>query len=109
MALSLVFYALAVLNVFFSAQVFGGAPDLGGLAAVVPIVLVASLLPISIGGIGLAEWAYVVCLAQIGVPEEEALAVALVLRAKIVVLGLLGGIVFLALRHEPPPVSSEAA
>ena len=109
MALSLVFYALAVLNVFFSAQVFGGAPDLGGLAAVVPIVLVASLLPISIGGIGLAEWAYVVCLAQIGVPDEEALAVALVLRAKIVVLGILGGFVFLALRHEPPPASSEAA
>ena len=33
MLLSLVFYAFAVLNVYTSAQVFGRAPDLAGLAA----------------------------------------------------------------------------
>lgn len=99
MALSLAFYALAVGNVWASAQVFGRAPDLAGLAGVVPIALVVALLPISVGGVGLAEWAYVVCLGQIGIPADEALAVALVMRFKNIVLSLLGGALFVLQRE----------
>ncbi|MEA2625081.1 MAG: glycosyltransferase 2 family protein [Candidatus Binatota bacterium] len=100
MGYSFGFYALAVLNVYYSAQVFGQAPDLAGLAIVVPIVLVVSFVPISVGGLGLAEWAYVVCLGQIGVPAAEAVAVGLVLRAKIMLFGVIGGVLLVSHRWE---------
>lgn len=111
MALSFAFYGLAVLNVYYSAQVFGRPPDLAGLAVAVPLVLIVSMVPISLGGVGLAEWAYVVGLGQIGLPENEALAVALFLRLKILLLSAIGGILFVALRSEPaaPPNAQEIA
>jgi hypothetical protein len=107
MFLSGVFYAAAVGNVFFSAQVFGQAPDVSGLVVAVPVVLVVSLVPISVGGVGLAEWAYVFCLGQIGVPAHEALALGLFLRAKTVLLSLVGAVLFATLRFGPAPVKAE--
>ena len=107
LALSIAFYVLAVLNVWVTVRIFGPAPDLAALAVVVPVVLVVSLVPVSIGGIGITEWAYVVCLGETGIPAEIAAAAALFLRLKGVLLGLLGAALLAGMRWDardaPPP------
>jgi uncharacterized membrane protein YbhN (UPF0104 family) len=65
------------------------------LLAVVPAVLVASYLPVSISGIGVREVALVELLGQAGVPAASALTVSLLILAVNVVLSLAGGGVYL--------------
>jgi glycosyltransferase 2 family protein len=65
------------------------------LLAVVPAVLVASYLPVSISGIGVREVALVELLGPVGIPAEGALTVSLLILAVNVVLSLTGGLVYL--------------
>jgi uncharacterized protein (TIRG00374 family) len=62
------------------------------LALVLPAIWVATMLPISVGGIGVQDAAYVVLLAQAGVPAPVALAASLldhVLSRAPIAIGLL--------------------
>lgn len=76
--------------------------DAGVLRAVylgVPIVLVASMLPVTIGGLGLRESLFVVVLAPFGVSSERALTLAVVWLASNLVVGAAGIVVMLAERR----------
>jgi uncharacterized membrane protein YbhN (UPF0104 family) len=58
------------------------------------VVVVLTLLPISIGGVGVREGVLVVTLATFGVPAHEALAFSiLVFATTILAPGLAGGVV----------------
>lgn len=77
-----------------------GTPDL--LRAIylgVPIALVASTLPVSLGGHGLRESLFVVVLGPFGVSAERALALSLVWLAANLFVGLLGLVVMLTERR----------
>ncbi len=91
LVLSVVFYALAALNIYFSARAF--RVDLGLLEAglVTPAVLVVALLPLTLGGLGLTEWAYLFTLGKYGISPAASLSTALLMRMKNVLLGLVGG------------------
>jgi uncharacterized membrane protein YbhN (UPF0104 family) len=56
----------------------------------VPIALVASMIPITVGGLGLRESLFVVVLEPFGVSAERALALSFVWLASNVLVGLLG-------------------
>ncbi len=64
------------------------------MALVVPLVTLSSLLPISLGGIGVKEGAFVVCLSALGLSREAALSIALLNRLMLVALALAGGLLF---------------
>jgi hypothetical protein len=70
--------------------------------ALTPVVLVVAMVPLSLGGIGMTEWAYLFTLGSFGVAAPAALSVALLMRLKSLMFGLAGGIAFLGsnLRHE---------
>ncbi|MCA9541447.1 MAG: flippase-like domain-containing protein, partial [Myxococcales bacterium] len=81
--------------------------------AVVPLVLVASALPVAIAGLGPREVAVVALLGAFGVAQPQALALSLSYWAALMLLALLGGLVQLvwgisladgqsALSAEPP-------
>ena len=60
----------------------------------VPLMLLLFMIPISIGGIGLQEWAYFFVLSMVGVPAAVGLSLGLIFRARTIGFGLLGGIIY---------------
>lgn len=61
----------------------------------IPITAFATLLPISLNGIGLRESAFVVAFAQIGVASEQALTLSLIITLFTMCMSALGGIFYL--------------
>lgn len=61
----------------------------------VPLVSLSLLLP-SVGGLGVRELTYVGLFGLIGVPEEKAFALSILVYAINVVTGLIGGVIYLA-------------
>ncbi|AMA58819.1 lysylphosphatidylglycerol synthase transmembrane domain-containing protein [Bradyrhizobium sp. CCGE-LA001] len=62
----------------------------------IPPVVLLTAVPISISGWGVREGAMVACLGLAGVPSEQALSVSLLLGAISVIIGLVGGVIWLA-------------
>lgn len=107
MILSVIFYALTVLITYTGCLVFGVRLPLISVAAAVPILLILFLVPVSIGGIGLQEWAYTFVLGALGVPPAVGLSVGLIYRARSVAFGLVGGAIYPFVSH--PSVHSRPA
>lgn len=87
---SLLWNVGATLNVYLSARALGGDVSFAGLLVTVPLILTITMVPISLGGIGLSEWAYMFAFTQIGVGAPLGLSVALLLRVKSILTGGLG-------------------
>jgi hypothetical protein len=95
LALSVMFHVFTIVNTQASCWALGLDADFIDLAVVVPVVLSISAIPISMNALGIMEGAFVFFLALAGLGAAEALSVALVLRAKNLLLALLGGLLFL--------------
>lgn len=61
----------------------------------IPLVTTASMLPVSLSGLGLREGAYVYFLSLIDIPEAEALTFAFGWLFIVAVAGLIGGLILL--------------
>lgn len=57
------------------------------------LVGVLTMIPISIAGLGIREATFVVVLGQFGVPGDQALALSLLLFSRILVYGIVGGVI----------------
>jgi len=64
------------------------------IALAVPVVTLSSLLPISVGGLGVKEGAFVASLSALGLTVEGALSIALLNRLVSLAVALSGGILF---------------
>ena len=91
---SLVFNFLAVVNVWVTTLALGSRLTFIELVVAVPIILLIMNLPISIGGIGLMEFAYSFVLALFGAPAAIGLSTALIMRAKNLIYAGLGGLIY---------------
>jgi hypothetical protein len=91
MGLSALFYLGAAVNVLVSARAFRA--DLGPVAALLatPVILIVSMFPVSIGGLGLSEGAYVFALGAYGLSPAVGLSTALLIRLKGILTGMAGG------------------
>lgn len=100
--LSLAFHLLTIVNTAAVAYAVGweGVPW-GDLFVVVPLILLVGAIPISPQGLGIQEGAFLYFLHAVGATTGQALAVALVLRAKSYVLALCGGLLWLSLPRTP--------
>lgn len=67
----------------------------------VPLIMVLMNLPISVGGIGLAEFGFTVVFGAMGVAPETALAAVLLLRLHTFYMAGIGWILYLLQRNEP--------
>jgi uncharacterized membrane protein YbhN (UPF0104 family) len=92
--------------VALSARAIGVDQPLSLWFSVVPLVALAMVLPISIGGFGVRENAMTFLLSEQGVPTEKAVAVALLWGLSTVLTGLLGGLLFMMDRSGPTPEAS---
>ena len=93
--LSLLFHLLTGLNLYYACLALHYQPDLLSMIVVTPFILLLSLLPITINGIGLWESAFVLFFSLLGLPKSLALSVALLLRMKNLLISALGGIFYL--------------
>lgn len=94
--LSILFHLGAVLNTHAAGVAVGwDAPPLLSLLAVVPVVLIVTGIPLTPGNLGLTEGAFYYFLTMVGASPSQAVATALVLRAKSVLLAVIGGLVVL--------------
>lgn len=66
---------------------------------VVPLVMLAMVVPISINGVGVREGGLAMLLAPRDVPGEQAVAIALLWFLSTIVSGLIGGLLFMLDRH----------
>jgi glycosyltransferase 2 family protein len=101
-AVTVLFYALTFVNVLLGFRAFGIAVSALDVATYTPVVMFISMVPFSISSIGIAEGAYVFCFLLAGVPREASLSVALIMRLKLVALGLVGGAVYLLSKNAQP-------
>lgn len=89
---SVLFYCLAVVNVWTSALAFDWQVALMDMVIAVPIIMLVMNLPVSIGGLGLMEASYTVGFELLGYSAELGLTTALLMRAKTLIDALIGGI-----------------
>jgi uncharacterized membrane protein YbhN (UPF0104 family) len=95
LGLSFAMVACWVTSVRFLAASLGLPIGFGLLAFAAPLVAIASLFPLSVGGIGIREAGYAVLLTGHGVTTSDAVALGLTQYACYLLLALGGGIVLL--------------
>ena len=83
---------------------------LSAWCVVVPLVMLAMVVPISINGVGVREGGMAMLLAPRGVASEQAVAIALLWFLTTIISGLLGGLLFLLDRRaiKPGPFAQAA-
>lgn len=64
------------------------------LLVFVPLISFLAMIPISLAGLGIQEGGFVYCFSQIGISTHEALTVALILRALMIIVSLPGGAIY---------------
>lgn len=99
--LSLGFHLLTIVNTAAVAHAVGWTPiPWSDLLVIVPLILLIAAIPLAPQGLGIQEGAFLFFMHSVGATTGQALAIALVLRAKSYVLALIGGLMWLGLSHD---------
>lgn len=96
LGLSIAMIGLAALAYMLVGDSLGVPLSFTTWLVVIPPVSLVQLMPISLAGWGVREAGMVVILAGFGVPAEAALAVSVLIGLGLVVIGLPGGLIWLA-------------
>jgi hypothetical protein len=108
LAVGFAYQLVLVLAAVAAAQALGLKPaGLTALLAFFPAVMIAQVLPISVAGLGVREAAFVLFLAPLGVANDEAIALGLLLYLLNMGVSLLGVPAF-ATGGKQPPHSDQA-
>ena len=102
-----VFYLLAVVNVYVTALAFSSEIGFTELMIAVPLIMFIMNLPISIGGIGLMEFAFIFIFDISGYSSALALSTALLMRLKSFFDAGLGGLLYPMFSRSLPVVAEE--
>lgn len=99
-ALSVVFHLLTIVNTAVVGHAVGWQEiPWADLLVVVPLILLVGAVPVSPQGLGIQEGAFVFFLSSVGATSAQAMAIALVLRAKSYILASCGGVLWVGLRR----------
>ncbi|NNK94078.1 MAG: flippase-like domain-containing protein [Desulfobacterales bacterium] len=101
--ITVLFYALACLNVYVAFMAFGVRPEFISTCALVPTALFVAQVPVTLlGNMGFFESVFVFYFLLIGIPGAETLAMGLLLRLKMLTIGVVGYFVYLSYNHTTP-------
>ncbi len=96
-ALTILFYIFTWFNVYICFRAFGVEQNFAALCALVPTILFVAQIPVTIlGNLGFFESVFVVYFLLLDIPEAESLAMGLLLRIKMLSLGLFGYFFYLS-------------
>lgn len=85
------FQLLDICSTYFLARAVNLELDLSSLLLIMPIVYIATIIPISLGGLGVREGALTYCLALFSIPATDAVTLALLVYLNRVLVALVGG------------------
>lgn len=103
-----VYQLVMVVAAFMAAKALGIDIGITALLAFFPAVLIGQVLPISISGLGVREFMLVWLLSAVGVPEEQALALGILIWVLTVVTSLTGAPAYALGGGRPSRVHEEA-
>ncbi len=101
--LSLLLQLLVVVVNIFNGVALGLDVPVVFYFILIPLVAVATMIPVSLNGLGVREGAFVFFLSQVGVPQDQALSLALLWLGILIVSSLIGGLVWMATPAPPKP------
>lgn len=99
LSISLLFQAIAVLYIYALFQSLGSPVSVASCALIAAVAGLASILPLSINGIGIIEGSFAAAAVALGVGYEVALIVAVLIRLFVLPLSLIFGVIY-AVGHE---------
>lgn len=73
----------------------------------IPVISVASAVPVSIAGLGIREAAFVILFTKAGVPSEKALSLSVLVFISMCLVSLIGGIEYLRVGKPPEKITDE--
>ena len=95
------FYFLTWLNVWIAFRTFGVHRGFWEISALVPTIMFVGQMPVTLlGNLGFFESVYVGYFLLLGIPPEGSLAMGLLMRLKILMLGCMGLCVYLLSRQD---------
>ncbi|OQW96269.1 MAG: hypothetical protein BWK77_05565 [Verrucomicrobia bacterium A1] len=111
--LTVLFYLLAGINVWFAFKTFGAAPPVWDVISVLPTAMLVAMIPIAMGSLGITETSYVFYFGLLGMLPATTVAMALLMRLKLILLGLIGLIAYLShgerFQKDSVPLEMESA
>lgn len=94
---TLVFYFFTFLNVYLSFRAFNVTPNFFQICIIVPTILLVAQFPVTLlGNIGFFESVFVFYFFALGIPAVETLAMGLLLRIKLLAVGIIGYLIYLS-------------
>ena len=107
---SLMTLALSNFSIYVTAEALGGGVPLWAIFLFNPLIAFVLLIPISVGGLGLNQGAFVFFYRLVGIPAEVILPVSLVMQFIIYLTSLPGGFLWWRSRHgeTPAPAPQES-
>lgn len=100
-ALSLVIQYLQAVMHFFIILALGLTVSLPYVLAFIPLMILISSMPVSVNGLGIREGSLVFFLGRVGIAPTSALAVGMLSLGMLLLVGAVGGIVFLLEGRSP--------
>ena len=101
--LTALFYVMTWLNIQVSFRAFAVEPEWSGIVAVTAVALLAASLPLApLGGLGLVEFSLIYYFTLVGFQEDDTFAMSMLLRVKVMLLGLIGLGFYLAAGERAP-------
>lgn len=98
--LTALFYLMTWVNVYVAFRVFGITPSFAHICTLIPAILMAAHIPVTIlGNLGYFESIFVVYFMLIGIPSADTLTMGLLLRARMLALGFVGFCMYLFYTH----------
>jgi uncharacterized membrane protein YbhN (UPF0104 family) len=94
-ALSIICQTLAILAAYSLALAINLKLDLVYFFMVLPMIWIITMVPLSINGLGVREGAFVFFFTTVGAPDSAALLLSFLNFSQMIVLGLMGGIIYL--------------
>ena len=94
LAYSVLFQLLTSVNTYIVCLALGLQVRLLDIMIVVPLILLICTLPLTPNSMGVWEASFAFFFSRLGVPEAGALSIGLVLRAKNILVALLGGVFY---------------
>jgi len=99
-AIALVFQGTSVAIVYLLSRALGLYLPIVPFFLFVPLITLATMLPISINGVGVQETGYVLLFGQIGVGTAAAFSLSLLFHLYRAAIGVLGGLVYMTSEAE---------
>lgn len=85
-----------ILNYYLAARALGIDLTLTAFIFIVPVVSTITMIPISIGGIGIRENSLVFIMVAMGIANEKAFLCSLLILFMLILIGLVGGVAYIA-------------